>query len=274
MLAAGSPPRDPHGVPHIRADSWREALYGLGYMHALDRPTQMLFSRAVASGRAAELIADKPELLETDRFFRRVGLVSAPGPRSRPARRRHVRPADRLLRRRERRPERIRPLAADVGHRLRADAVEPAGRAADRQPAQLRRAGRRPAAERTHPVRADPGRRRRRQDARAVQPAAGRRRLRSAAPASKSPASFPTKRSGADHRPAAAGRQQRLGRQPAAQRQRLGAVGLRSAPGSQPPAGDLVRGGAQLGRSLRDGRHAARLPAVRRGPHRTAWPGA
>ena len=34
----------------------------------------MLFARAVASGRAAELIADKPELLETDRFFRRVGL--------------------------------------------------------------------------------------------------------------------------------------------------------------------------------------------------------
>ncbi|HEY2761314.1 MAG TPA: penicillin acylase family protein, partial [Pirellulales bacterium] len=49
-------------------------LYGLGYLHALDRPTQMLFARALASGRSAELISDKPELLETDRFFRRVGL--------------------------------------------------------------------------------------------------------------------------------------------------------------------------------------------------------
>lgn len=66
--------RDIHGVPHITAESWRSALYGLGYMHAVDRPTQMLFARAVASGQAAELIADKPELLEMDRFFRRTGL--------------------------------------------------------------------------------------------------------------------------------------------------------------------------------------------------------
>lgn len=66
--------RDDHGVPHITAHSWRDALYGLGYFHAIDRPTQMFFARAVASGRSAELIADKPELLETDRFFRRVGL--------------------------------------------------------------------------------------------------------------------------------------------------------------------------------------------------------
>ncbi len=66
--------RDIHGVPHIAASTWRGALYGLGYMHALDRPTQMLFSRAVASGQATELLADKPELLEMDRFFRRTGL--------------------------------------------------------------------------------------------------------------------------------------------------------------------------------------------------------
>ena len=50
--------RDVHGVPHIAADSWRSALYGLGYMHGIDRPTQMLFARAVASGRATELIAE------------------------------------------------------------------------------------------------------------------------------------------------------------------------------------------------------------------------
>jgi penicillin amidase len=66
--------RDIHGVPHIEAGTWRSALYGLGYMHAIDRPTQLLFSRAVASGQATELIADKPELLEMDRFFRRSGL--------------------------------------------------------------------------------------------------------------------------------------------------------------------------------------------------------
>lgn len=67
--------RDENGVPHIRAGSWREALYGLGYMHATDRPTQLLFARTMAAGRSAELISDRRELVETDRFFRRAGLA-------------------------------------------------------------------------------------------------------------------------------------------------------------------------------------------------------
>lgn len=66
--------RDENGIPHIEARAWRDALYGLGFMHGLDRPTQLVFSRAVAAGRSAEQIADKPELLETDRFFRKAGL--------------------------------------------------------------------------------------------------------------------------------------------------------------------------------------------------------
>ncbi|GAA4432871.1 penicillin acylase family protein [Bremerella cremea] len=66
--------RDDAGVPHINAKSRDDALYGLGYMHATDRLTQILFARAVASGQAAQAIAPRDELLETDRFFRRVGL--------------------------------------------------------------------------------------------------------------------------------------------------------------------------------------------------------
>ena len=66
--------RDPNGIPYITGASWLDALYGLGYMHAVDRGTQLLFARAVASGRGAERISDQPELLETDRFFRRIGL--------------------------------------------------------------------------------------------------------------------------------------------------------------------------------------------------------
>jgi penicillin amidase len=66
--------RDENGVPHVRAATWLDALFGLGYMHATDRPTQLLFSRSVASGRAAEEISDTPELLETDCFFRKIGL--------------------------------------------------------------------------------------------------------------------------------------------------------------------------------------------------------
>ena len=66
--------RDGAGVPHVQAASWLDALYGLGYMHGTDRGTQLLFARTLASGRATEELADSPELLETDRFFRRTGL--------------------------------------------------------------------------------------------------------------------------------------------------------------------------------------------------------
>ena len=66
--------RDKSGIPHIDGATWLDVLYGLGYMHALDRGTQLLFSRAVAAGQGAERIVDQPELLETDRFFRRIGL--------------------------------------------------------------------------------------------------------------------------------------------------------------------------------------------------------
>lgn len=66
--------RDDQGVPHISGATWLDVLAGLGYMHAHDRGTQMFFSRSVASGRATEQISEKPELRETDRFFRRIGL--------------------------------------------------------------------------------------------------------------------------------------------------------------------------------------------------------
>ena len=67
--------RDEQGVPHIEAESRRAALYGLGYLHATDRPTQILFARAVAAGTTSARIADTPQLFETDCFFRRAGLA-------------------------------------------------------------------------------------------------------------------------------------------------------------------------------------------------------
>ncbi|HHK41828.1 MAG TPA: hypothetical protein ENJ50_05350, partial [Planctomycetaceae bacterium] len=66
--------RDDAGVPHIEAEDLSGALFGLGYMHAVDRGTQVLFARSMALGRACEEIADSPELADTDRFFRRIGL--------------------------------------------------------------------------------------------------------------------------------------------------------------------------------------------------------
>ncbi len=66
--------RDEAGVPHVEAVDWQAAIYALGYLHAIDRPTQIYFARAVAAGRAAERIAAKPELVEMDLFLRRAGL--------------------------------------------------------------------------------------------------------------------------------------------------------------------------------------------------------
>ena len=66
--------RDDAGVPHVVADDLATALFGLGYMHAADRGTQLLFARSMALGRGREEIADTPELADTDRFFRRIGL--------------------------------------------------------------------------------------------------------------------------------------------------------------------------------------------------------
>lgn len=66
--------RDAAGVPHAQCKSWLDAVYALGYLHALDRPTQMHFASTVAAGRAAELIAGRSQLLEVDRFLRRAGV--------------------------------------------------------------------------------------------------------------------------------------------------------------------------------------------------------
>lgn len=67
--------RDDHGVPHIRARDFVDGLYALGYMHALDRRTQMFFGRTVAEARAAELLTPSAEMIQRDRFFRRAKLL-------------------------------------------------------------------------------------------------------------------------------------------------------------------------------------------------------
>lgn len=67
--------RDSAGVPHVKAANWQAAVYAMGYLHALDRPTQIYFARTIAAGRAAERIASKPELVEMDIFLRRANLT-------------------------------------------------------------------------------------------------------------------------------------------------------------------------------------------------------
>jgi acyl-homoserine lactone acylase PvdQ len=64
--------RDGDDVPHIRAKSEWDALFGLGYVHAQDRLWQMEFQRRLGNGRLAEILGDAG--LPTDRLFRTVGL--------------------------------------------------------------------------------------------------------------------------------------------------------------------------------------------------------
>ena len=67
--------RDGYGVPHISAQSFADALYALGYVHAQDRLWQMEVNRRTAAGRLAEAFGE--DALETDRFLRTIGIRRA-----------------------------------------------------------------------------------------------------------------------------------------------------------------------------------------------------
>jgi len=69
--------RDPAGVPHILAASERDAIYGQGFVHAQDRLFQADLLRRLGSGRLAEVVGSR--LLESDRFWRRLGLLDRAG---------------------------------------------------------------------------------------------------------------------------------------------------------------------------------------------------
>ncbi len=64
--------RDRGGVPHIRAETRRDAWFGLGFVHAQDRLGQMLIARRTAWGRSAEILG--PSGLESDRWARTLGF--------------------------------------------------------------------------------------------------------------------------------------------------------------------------------------------------------
>ena len=64
--------RDRFAIPHIEAESARDALFGLGFVHAQDRLWQMEFQRRVGAGRLAEIVG--AGALPTDRFLRTLGL--------------------------------------------------------------------------------------------------------------------------------------------------------------------------------------------------------
>jgi penicillin amidase len=67
--------RDRWGVPHVFAQSMKDAFFAQGYVQAQDRLWQMELGRRLASGRLAEVFGS--ETLEADRLLRRVGLHRA-----------------------------------------------------------------------------------------------------------------------------------------------------------------------------------------------------
>jgi penicillin amidase len=76
-IRGGEPPglsllRDEHGVPHIVARDLGAAHWGMGYCHALDRGVQLYLMRVLGQGRASECLESSDEMLEVDRFFRRM----------------------------------------------------------------------------------------------------------------------------------------------------------------------------------------------------------
>jgi len=65
--------RDSFGVPHVRAAELRDAMRGLGFVHAQDRLWQMCVLRASATGRLAEIFGSG--VLPQDRLARTLGFA-------------------------------------------------------------------------------------------------------------------------------------------------------------------------------------------------------
>jgi penicillin amidase len=63
---------DEYGVPHIYADTQKDAMTTLGYVHAQDRLWQMELMRRIAPGRLSEIFGNPA--LKTDKFFVGIGI--------------------------------------------------------------------------------------------------------------------------------------------------------------------------------------------------------
>lgn len=67
--------RDRYAVPHVLAQSYRDAAFGLGYAHAQDRLWQMALARRVIQGRIAEAMGSFG--VASDTYMRTLGLYAA-----------------------------------------------------------------------------------------------------------------------------------------------------------------------------------------------------
>ena len=59
-------------IPFVKAVSEGDMYYGLGYCHAMDRGMQMMMMKILGTGTASEYLNGDDEMLEIDKFFRRM----------------------------------------------------------------------------------------------------------------------------------------------------------------------------------------------------------
>lgn len=69
--------RNAMGMPLIESNTFHDALFSLGYVHASDRINQMVTLRLLAQGRLAEMSG--ASLLDADRYMRAVNLKKSAG---------------------------------------------------------------------------------------------------------------------------------------------------------------------------------------------------
>ena len=69
--------RDKHGVCHAEGKDKAEVFGLMGYAHGKDRGMQILLMRILGQGRASELLDSRDEMLEIDKFFRRMNWTGS-----------------------------------------------------------------------------------------------------------------------------------------------------------------------------------------------------
>jgi penicillin amidase len=67
--------RNRFGIPEISAQSLADLQYGLGWVHASDRQVQVLLTRILLQGRAAECLKNDEALIEIDKYMRRMNFL-------------------------------------------------------------------------------------------------------------------------------------------------------------------------------------------------------
>jgi penicillin amidase len=70
--------RNQYGIPEITADTMKDLMVGLGWVHANDRQLQTLLTRLLLQGRAAELLKADDALVEIDTYMRRMNFLPDP----------------------------------------------------------------------------------------------------------------------------------------------------------------------------------------------------